>query len=296
MPRCEYSNFYQFQLLLFMNVLPMRNYEMRREQIAQLGKGLDRIPLEDRGQVLHTFVPWIFTNDAGYANMLPGMKEALVEQKHDTKLRVPIIAGWGALTTIAGALPIRADAYVIVDITDQIFSPIERMISTIRSSDTPEECMKIYDAQHYFEEMKGKGVDPARYWDIELQSFGNRHFLASLPNFLASKRALQDTPIFYSHGNLEHPPYLRALTSVFEKSNASVPYASVTDLGEWNDSFLPNADLLPWNDHTVISWSTNNGRPTAQPVSRFSLGVQNYKVDAKKAKEGITVSYQKEII
>lgn len=266
------------------------------EQVTRLGKRLSAISPGERGLVLHKPVPWIFTNDAGYADVLPSMGEALREQNHDGKLRVPIIAGWGALATIAGALPINADAYVIVDITDQIFNPIKRMISAIRTSNSPEECMKIYDAQNYFKDMGQLGVDPTRYWDIELQSFGDKHFLASLPNFLASKQALANTPVFYSHGNLEHPPYLNALTKVFNESNVSVPYASVTDLGEWNDGFLENADLLPWDNSTIISWSTNNGCPAAQPISQFSVGVQNYKADARKAKKGITVSYQKEFI
>lgn len=268
----------------------------KREQVAQLGKRLNGISQGERGPVLHKPVPWIFTNDAGYASMLPGMKEALKQQNHDGKLRVPIIAGWGALATIAGALPIDADAYIIVDITDQIFSSIERMISAIRASNTPEECMQIYDVQNYFKEMGQMGVDPTHYWEIELQSFGDKHFLASLPNFLDSKQALANTPIFYNHGNLEYPPYLNALTRVFNESNASVPYASVTDLGEWNEGFLEHADSLPWDNNTVISWSTNNGCSAAQPISQFSVGVQSYKADARKAKEGTIVTYQKEFI
>jgi hypothetical protein len=275
-----------------MSIMPVPRQEIMRGPVAQIGKRLEAIPPNMRGEVTSTPVPWFFTNDSGFASLLPRIETALSHQKLGKDPRIALLSGAGSFANMAPYF--KADGIVCADVTDGIFSSIERSRSAIVSSFGPKSYIRTYDAPTYFKQMKDLGADPTPYWEIERTSFGDRHFLATDGNFERTKKALEKTPFFYSQGNFVHRPYVEALAAAL--SGSVLSYGSFTDLAEWYPDFLDLVALLPFANDSVIVWSTNQGQKEAHPVAQFSVGVENYIADARKALAGTNVSYHKQYL
>ncbi len=276
-----------------MTKTPMGRKEIIGPQIARIGSQLESIPLGARGEINSNPVPWIFTNDAGFKEILPGIEHALSLQKVGDKPRVALLSGVGSFATMAGLLP-DIDCFVSADLTSAIFPPIQRSLDAIHKSFGPNGYINQYDARHYFAELQALGVDPTPYWNIERTSFGERHFLASAENFTKSKKVLDSKPFLFTQGNFVHKPYVEALALAMK--GGEIPYASFTDLAEWYPEFLDLVAQLPFTEDSVIVWSTNHGQKEAQPVAQYSVGVENYIKEARAALEGTHVSYHRQYL
>jgi len=274
---------------------PLSRKELVKTQIGELGRRLASIPNGVRGEVNSNQVPWICTNDVGFSEIIPGIRADLSKQKTTDKPRVALLSGVGSIASIA-SLPNDIDAFVSVDITDAIFSPIQRQVDAILASNTIEEYHKHYNQPELFAQLQAAGIDPQPYWEIEKNSFGKEHFLASIDNFLATKQALTDKPLYFVHGNFNHKPFVDALGNALQ--GCDIPYASFTDLADWSPSFLDLLPAVPLNNETVVVWSQNKGQPEGltvpTPLARYSLGVKSYIADAKAAT--IETSYQVQFI
>jgi len=275
-----------------MTMQPMPRVEIMRGQVAKVGQRLDTIPREVRGDITNALVPWFFTNDSGFAELMPGIENALSTQKQGEKPRIALLSGAGSFATMAGYF--KADGIVCADVTSGIFPSIERSRNAIATSYGTNGYIRTYDAPTYFKQMRDLGADPTPYWEIERTSFADRHFLASEKNFSRTKKALDKIPFFYSQGNFVHEPYVRALAE--SMSGTELSYGSFTDLAEWYPAFLDLVNILPFTKDSVIVWSTNKGQKEAQPVARFSVGVENYIADARAALAGTSVSYHKQYL
>lgn len=283
------------QMYTFMTIPPLPRKELVKAQVDELGRRLGDIPASVRGDVNSNQVPWICTNDVGFSDIIPGIRAQLSEQKTTGKPRVALLSGVGSIASIA-SLPNDIDAFVSVDITDAIFSPIQRQVDAILASNTIAEYHEHYNQSELFTQLQSVGRDPQPYWEIEKNSFGQEHFLASAENFLATKKALTDKPLYFVHGNFNHKPLVDALGGALH--GCDIPYASFTDLADWSPSFLDLLPALPLNSDTVVVWSQNKGQPEGltvpTPVARYSLGVESYIADAKAV--AIETSYQVKFI
>lgn len=265
--------------------------ELFKNNIADLGRRLDSIPPELRGDINSNPVPWIYTNDAGFSHIIPGIQDALLKQKSGNKPRIALLSGVGSFASIA-RLPKDIDAFVCVDITDAIFSPIQREVSSIAESSTRDVFHQHYNQAELIDTLAKHGADPTPYWDIEVTSFGKEHFLASEENYKATKKALQGKPFLFVQGNFVHRPFVDALGEALK--DCDVPYASFTDLADWSPNFLDLLPSIPLTNETVVVWSQNKDQPKGldvpTPLARFSVGVQNYISDARAVAE--STNYQ----
>ena len=275
----EYFNGLNYQL-----ELTDMNLQFMRSKLAA-------IPIEKRGELRTKLVPWIFTNDVGFGSALSQISKGMERQKKGGKPRAAVISGVGALLTVAPYLDL--DAVVSIDRNSFVLDQVQKMVQTIHEAETREEYKELAQLEEFFGLMQLEDVDPEPYYEIEKQSFGKKHFLASDNSYQKSRQALQKTPVFFSQGNFTHKPYIDELGNAMR--DTEVVYANFTDLGEWYPQFFQAIAEFPLAEDSVISWSTNN-KNEGRPQAMVSIGLEDYLQNAQNAQnamQGIDISYFK---
>lgn len=267
------------------------NYQFAIEDMnmQHLRHQLANISMSKRGELRTKLVPWIYTNDLGFADSLDRISEGISRQKRNGKSRVGIISGVGALLTVTPYLEL--DCLVSIDRNSFVLDQVFKMVDTIRNAETKEEYLELAQLDELFGLMKLEQVDAETYYHVERESFGDKHFLASDAAYQKSKRALSDTQVLFSQGNFTHRPYVRSLGEAL--SDGEIVYANFTDLGEWYPEFFSVIADFPLTPDAVINWSTNKTRE-GTPQSMVSRGLEEYLEQAQQAMAQIDVSYFKQ--
>ena len=76
-------------------------FDIKDMNVQQMRERLAKIPIEKRGELRTKPVPWIYTNDIGFAESLDEITAKVTQQKKTDKPRIGIISGVGAVLTVA---------------------------------------------------------------------------------------------------------------------------------------------------------------------------------------------------
>ncbi len=275
--RPEYFNALNYQF-----AIEDMNIQHMRHQLAH-------IPMSKRGELRTKLVPWIYTNDLGFADSLDMISQGISRQKRNGKPRVGIISGVGALLTVTPYLDV--DCLVSIDRNSFVLDQVFKMVDTIRKAESKEEYQELAQLDEFFGLMKLEQVDAESYYNVERESFGDRHFLANDSAYQKSRKALNSTQILFSQGNFTYHPYVHALGKAL--SAGEVVYANFTDLGEWYPEFFSVIADFPLAPDAVINWSTNKTQE-GTPQSMMSTGLEEYLTQAQQAMSQLDVSYFKQ--
>lgn len=267
------------------------NYQFDIEDmnIQQMRNKLAQIPMAKRGELRTKLVPWIYTNDLGFGDNLDVIQKGIRQQKRNGKPRVGIISGVGAILTVTPYLDI--DCLVSIDRNSFVLDQVFKMVDTIRQSESKEEYQELAQLEEFFGLMKLEQVDAESYYNVERNSFGERHFLASDESYQKSRTALNAAKVLFSQGNFTYRPYVQELGNAL--SEGEVVYANFTDLGEWYPEFFSVISDFPLSEDAVINWSTNKTQE-GTPQSMVSTGLQEYLTQAQQSMEELDVSYFKQ--
>lgn len=255
-----------------------------------VAEALRGIPDSSRGEITNNPVPWIYSNDHEFANIMEQIVEAGKKSIPTGKPRIAILSGTGSIFNVAAHM--QADSIISVDLNRFVMDQVQRSVENIQRSTTLKDFHYAERKEKLFSEMRAQGVDPEPYWDMERESFGQWHFTSSESAYRAARKKMLATPVFYSQGNFTHKPYVESLGKAL--APAEISYASFTDLAEWYPQFLDLVPLLGIADDAPIVWSTNNIEE--KPIARVSIGTAAYIKDQREAMRGKKVTYfQKDI-
>lgn len=249
-------------------------------------KTVSQIPWHQRGEIRTKLVPWVYTNDHNFADVMPRLVESVCAQKRNGRFRIAVLSGVGSILNIAPHVDV--DLFVSVDRNSFVLDQVRKMVENVQDAQTPWEYLRVAQLKTFFRDLKEMHADPRPYWNMERDSFGSWHFLASPENYRKTKDVIKKTPVFYSQGNFAHAPYVKALGDAF--AGASITYASFTDLAEWSPEFFDVVHFLPLAADAVIAWSTNKGNE-GRPIAQISVGLDEYVQSAKTAAAGLSVDY-----
>lgn len=250
-------------------------------------KNLAQIPWSKRGEIRTKLVPWIYTNDHKFDELIPKIHLALNTQNRSGKPRAAVLSGVGSILNIAPWIDV--DFFVSVDRNSFILDQVRRMVQNVQDASTVQEYDQIDQRETMFADLAAMGSDPKPYFDIERESFSLWHFTKSHDLYQLAKKRMTETPVYYTQGNFAHRPYVQALGQALD--GVDVTYASFTDLGEWSPEFLDVAHYLPTIADSVIVWSTNQGQPEGKPLARMSIGLDQYISQQTEALVGNDVKY-----
>lgn len=243
--------------------------------IEQYRLAIASIPHTKRGEVLHQVVPWIYTKEDCYKEIVPQLYKRSKRQAKLGKYKIALFVGIGALPCLAPY--VNADLFLIIDKNSFVLDRIKEIIEGIKQSDLPDEYRHLVQSETYFSILDHLGVQAKLYWKLEQESFGSAHFLNSVENYKRTRFTFMTRPILYAHGNMNHRPFMNSLGKIL--TGSVISYLNLSNLGEWSPAAVTLLPYLPLADDALISWSTTHNN-TVRPTARLSQGYPQYAINA----------------
>lgn len=242
-------------------------------------KKLAQIPWSKRGEIRTKLVPWVYTNDHKFTDIYLDIEGGMRNQHRSGRPRAAVLSGVGSILNVSPIVDV--DFFISVDRNSFVLDQVRRMVQNIQDAPTRDEYEQIDQRDTFFVDLAAMGADPAPYFSIETESFGEWHILSRDFVYEKSRNTLLKTPVYYSQGNFANASYVEALGHAL--AGVDVSYASFTDLAEWSPEFLDVVSYLPIQCDGVIVWSTGENQPEGNPIARVSIGLDQYVAEQRSA-------------
>lgn len=216
-------------------------------------------------QIDHRNTLFPFSNDREVEKLLA----QIITQEKDIKadIKVGFVVGAGGLITLGKEMD-DIDVWIAVDKNANIFEAAKKRDECIEQESTVEKAR----------DLPLTPIDKSLL-DIEKQSYGEKHYLASQEGFDKSQQFIQKKNIAYICGDLTEDGFLEQIGTTLNQFGAQITFANMTNVldciyqkpQDQIDWFHQGFNVLPIHDQCVFLYSRHNIGQTSLPLYARSV-------------------------
>lgn len=260
------------------NIEPDDNKEQKVERVISELETIDYPGVDD-----DTFD---YSNDRGVGELIPQITQ--LSQQIPAEIRAALIVGGGPLWNIPKTLS-NIDLTISFDINKkQLERNISRMQEILSAEHTqdlfPVPNQNIVDEDKVAQAQEKKRLQAPH---IEIDSYGDYHYLYSEEELLATKEYLRKAKFAYVCGDISDKDFTTQLGNILKKNKVKIVFADLSNISEWvcgsspdsikRDTLINSLNLIPIDRKCPILHSVDIGQVGRSHLhSKLSIGLKSY--------------------
>lgn len=227
-----------------------------------------------------------YSNDRGVGNLIPQITQ--LSQDIPGEIRATLIVGGGPLWNIPKTLS-NIDLTISFDINKkQLERNISRM-QEILSAERTQDLFPIPNQNIANDDIVAQAQERKRLEapNIEIDSYGNYHYLSSEEEFKRTKNYLRKAKFVYVCGDISDRNFTTQLGNILNRNKVNIVFADFSNISEWvcgdqpdptkRDTLIKSLNLIPIDEKCPILHSRDIGQVGKSHIySKLSIGLKSY--------------------
>lgn len=227
-----------------------------------------------------------YSSDEGVGEFIPQIKE--LSKEIPGEIRTALIIGGGPIWNIPKTLD-NIDLIISLDINKEQLERNKLRKQEILSAEYTQDLFPKPNQNIDNKDIVSLAQERMRLKapHIEIDSYGDYHYLYSEETLKRTKNFLKTAKIAYVCGDISDKDFTTQFGNILHKNGVTIVFADFSNVGEWvcgshpnmlkRDTLISSLNLIPIDSKCPILHSESIGRVGRSPIySRLSIGVKQY--------------------